>query len=132
MIGLDTNVLVRYFTQDDDRQAAAAERAIESLTEDDPGYIPVVVLVELVWVLGRAYRLPNDEVLEVVQGMLGAREFRLQQAEVVARATRASRTQSVDFADALIGGLARAAGCETTLTFDQAASQLDSMTLIET
>ena len=51
MIGLDTNVLVRYLAQDDRRQSAAATRLIEALTVEDPGFIAHATLVELAWVL---------------------------------------------------------------------------------
>ena len=58
-IGLDTNVLVRYVAQDDSKQSPAATRLIESLTADAPGYVSVVSVVELVWVLTDCYALPK-------------------------------------------------------------------------
>lgn len=57
MIGLDTNVLVRYIMQDDTKQSAKATQLIESLTSDEPGFIAMVSVVELYWVLTSSYGL---------------------------------------------------------------------------
>ena len=130
MIGLDTNVLVRYFAQDDDVQTRAAERAVDALTEQAPGFVSLVVLCELVWVLGRAYRLPPNEVLTIIEGMLSARELRVQEPDVVHRAIRGSRDAPGGFVDALIVELAAAAGCTETVTFDRRAAKLPSMRLL--
>jgi predicted nucleic-acid-binding protein len=130
VIGLDTNVLVRYFVQDDVAQSRAAERAVDALTEEVPGYVSLVVLCELAWVLGRAYRLPADEVITVIEGMLSARELRVQDPDVVHRAVRSSRDAPAGFVDALIVELADAAGCTETVTFDRRAAKLPSVRLL--
>ena len=65
MIGLDTNVLVRYVLQDDARQSPRASRLIESLSVDEPGFVPVVTLIELAWVLGAGYKLPRVQLAAV-------------------------------------------------------------------
>ncbi len=62
MIGLDTNVLVRYIMQDDAKQAALATRLIESLSVESPAYLPLVAVVELAWGLGSAYNLDRQQV----------------------------------------------------------------------
>ena len=52
MIGLDTNVIVRYVVQDDPRQSAAATRLMEkTLSAENPGFVAVVTLCEVAWVL---------------------------------------------------------------------------------
>lgn len=130
MIGLDTNVLIRYLVEDDDVQVALADQVISSLTDDAPGFVSIVTLVETVWVLGRAYRLPQDEILPLVEGMLRAREFRVQQPDAVRQAVLDARASSADFADALIAALGAAAGCDTTLTFDRRAADLERMSLL--
>ncbi|WP_374999506.1 PIN domain-containing protein [Aeromicrobium sp. CTD01-1L150] len=132
MIGLDTNVLVRYFAQDDEAQAHEAERVIDTLTDDDPGFVSLVVLCELIWVLGHAYRVPADEILVIVEGMLSTRELRIQEADSVHRAVRSSRTAPAEMVDALVGELGAAAGCTETVTFDRAAAELATMRLLTT
>ena len=132
MIGLDTNVLLRYLVQDGGSQARAAERVIDTMTKDEPGFVSLVALAEIAWALKSVYRLPKDEILPIIDGMLGAEEFRLQQPDCVRQAVVSARNSSADFADALIVSLGASAGCETTVTFDRAASQLDGMKLLNT
>lgn len=75
MIGLDTNVLVRYVAQDDPKQSPKATRLIESLTVDAPGYVSVVSVVELVWVLTSCYASTKGEICEVLQTLLRTKEI---------------------------------------------------------
>lgn len=128
MIGLDTNVLVRYIMQDDPRQSPQADRLIESFTVEAPGFMSLVSLVELVWVLSSAYGLTDPQVAEALETLLRAREIRVDQAEAVWKALRDFRETRADFADCLIAQTGRIAGCETTMTFDREAAKLDGMT----
>lgn len=129
MIGLDTNVLVRYLMQDDPRQSSRVNRLIEALTPDTPAFLTLVSLVELVWVLESAYGLKRQAVADALDGILRTREFRLDRADLVWRATRAYRSGPADFSDALIRYISETAGCESVLTFDRAAAK-SGMTLI--
>jgi predicted nucleic-acid-binding protein len=73
MIGLDTNVLVRYLAQDDPAQSLKATELIERrLTEDEPGFISVVAMAEVAWVLERAYGLADQEIAAAIEGVLQA------------------------------------------------------------
>lgn len=121
MIGLDTNVLVRYIAQDDARQSPEATRCIESLTPEAPGYVSLVVIVELVWVLGSCYDLNDTEVGSVLEGLLRARELVVAESETVWKALRLFKGGSADFADCLIQCAGVDAGCDFTLTFDRGA-----------
>lgn len=129
MIGLDTNVLVRYLVQDDPEQSALASAVIEDLDESRRGFISLVVLVELHWVLRRAYGIGADEVLAVVDRLLRARELLVQDADLVRRAWRRARAGG-DLPDALVAELGTAAGCEVTVTFDQQAARSPGMRLL--
>ncbi len=131
MIGLDTNVLVRYLTEDDAAQSSAAAGVIEALTEDEPGFVSLVTVVELLWVLRRAYRVPERESLPVLDHLLSTHVIRLERSDVVRLAMRDALATSADFADALTARLGSAAGCTTTLTFDRTAADLAGMTLLE-
>lgn len=130
MIGLDTNVLVRYVMQDDPKQSQKASRLIESLTAETPGFVPVVALVELVWILISCYGLTREEVSRALDGLLRAKEIVLERAEQVSQALRTFGTSSADFADCLIERTSAATGCGKTMTFDAGAAKFAGMTLI--
>lgn len=129
MIGLDTNVVVRYLVQDEPDQSATASTVIDALTEKAPGFLSLVTVVELYWVLRRAYKISTARWAELVEGLLDARELRVDQDSIVRAALTASRG-GLDFADAVIAELGRVAGCEHTLTFDQRAAQSNEMRLL--
>jgi len=129
VIGLDTNVVVRYLVQDEPDQSATASMVIDALTEKDPGFLSLVTVVELYWVLRRAYKLSTARCAELVEGLLDARELRVGQDSIVRAALTASRG-GLDFPDAVIAELGRVAGCEHTVTFDQRAAQSDEMRLL--
>jgi len=122
VIGLDTNILVRYLAQDDPEQSARATQVVEqALTEDAPGFIGLIVLVETVWVLQRLYRASAEEIRETVTDLLGSRSIVIENRDVVARALASCKKSSCGFADAIIAASALNAGCDKILSFDRAA-----------
>lgn len=131
MIGLDTNVLVRYVAQDDAKQSPKATRLIESLTAEAPGYVSVVSVVELVWVLAGCYALTKEEICEVLATLLRTKEIVVANADVVWKAVRQFQASKADFADCLIEISAKEAGCNYTATFDRNAVKHCGMKLIE-
>ncbi len=130
MIGLDTNVLVRYIMQDEPKQARKANTLIESLAQQAPGYVPVVVVLELFWVLTKSYELTRQQVAQAIELLLRAEELMVDRAEHVARALRLYQSSTADFADCLIERIAASAGCERTMTFDVKAAKAAGMTLV--
>lgn len=130
MIGLDTNVLVRYIMQDEPSQSAKATRLIESLEADRPGFIGVVSIVELYWVLTSCYDLTNDQVRQALDLLLRTRQIVVDRAEQILRALKVFEAGKADFADCLIERMAASAGCEQTMTFDVSAARHAGMTLI--
>lgn len=119
MIGLDTNLLVRYITQDDPEQAAQATHLIETLcTRANPGRVAQIALCELVWVLRRAYGYSKPQVVDVLDQILVSAELAIEHEEVVFQALDAYRDDTADFPDYLLALGNRAAGCETTYSFD--------------
>ncbi len=130
MIGLDTNVLVRYIMQDDPKQSRKATALIESLTDDHPGFITVVSVLELYWVLTTCYDLTDNQVKQALDVLLRTRQIIVDRADQVLRALRVFETSKADFADCLIERTASSAGCEQTLTFDVNAAKYAGMTLI--
>jgi predicted nucleic-acid-binding protein len=131
MIGLDTNVLVRYLAQDDPKQSPKATRLIESLTVDAPGYISLVSVVELAWVLTGCYASTRGELCEVLESLLRSKGIVVAQADTVWKALRLFKQGKADFADCLIERAASEAGCSHTATFDREAASYCGMRLIE-
>lgn len=128
MIGLDTNVLVRYLAQDDRAQAAVATTLIENRCSiESPGFVGLVVLTEVVWVSESSYGASRTEIAEIVKRMLSIRQLVVQDAEVVWQALRQFESGRADFADCLIHRSAAAAGCDKTMSFDRRAG----MTLLK-
>ncbi len=129
MIGLDTNVLVRYLVQDDPKQARAATALLEQqCTSDEPGWISTNVICEFFWVLRRAYGYPPESILSVLRQLLVTGELALEDPHLVAGAVRDSEKANVDFVDCLIGLRNRERECTTTFTFDRRAAQLSYFT----
>jgi predicted nucleic-acid-binding protein len=130
MIGLDTNVLVRYLAQDDPEQSKQATDIIERrLTEAEPGLVSIVAVVELVWVLDRAYGLGDREIAAAVERMLQAETLVVESEQAVFSAMVALREGWGSFADALIAALGAKAGCAHTVTFDRKALRLPGFRL---
>jgi predicted nucleic-acid-binding protein len=130
MIGLDTNILVRYLSQDDQAQSAKATEIIErQLTAENPGFISIVAMVETAWVLDRAYRLTGREVAAVVERLLQADTMVVENEQQVFAAMIALKEGKGSFADAVIAALGSQAGCSFTLTFDQKALRLPGFRL---
>lgn len=130
MIGLDTNVLVRYIMQDDPKQSPKATALIESLTPDGPGFITLVSVVELYWVLTSCYDLSGHQVKQALEVLLRTKQIIVDRADQVLRALRVFDDGKADFADCLIERIAVSAGCEQTMTFDVGAVKHAGMTLI--
>lgn len=123
MIGLDTNVVVRYLAQDDVRQSAVATRLIESLTQDDPGFITTVVLAEIIWVMEDLYLADRDKTAAIVETVLQTQTILVQDAEIAWRALSRFRSGNADFADYLIERTCNGQGCRATYTFDRKAAK---------
>ena len=131
MIGLDSNVVVRYLVQDDATQAAAATRLMErALSPENPGFLSSIALCEIVWVLTDCYSADRERIDSVLELVLTARQLVVEDAEVVWQALRDWRASQADFSDALIGRRTLASGGEKTMTFDRGAAKLPGFELL--
>jgi len=131
MRGLDTNVLVRYLTQDEPEQARKANAAIEETVRDGKRcFLASVVLCELVWVLQAAYGYDKAGVSLVLEKMLSTVEFSIEDKDLVLRAFDDYRRGAGDFADHLIGWRNRKSGCEKTVTFDRNLKNSDLFSVL--
>lgn len=124
MIAIDTNVLVRFLTQDEPGQAAAASAFMRGLTSAAPGFISREVMVELVWVLERAFRFSRVEVSAALEGLLAAVEIEVEAADDVGAAVFRYRDDGFGFADLMIAAAGRRAGASSLVTFDRKAAQI--------
>lgn len=122
MIGLDTNILVRYVTQDHAAQSAAAGKVMESLSSELPGFLSLVVIAELVWVLQFSYHFKKHEIEHVVERLLRSKELIVERAEIASQALRKFHVSRANFADCLIERCGHAAECQYVLTFDKDAA----------
>ncbi|PWG16122.1 PIN domain-containing protein [Salibaculum griseiflavum] len=129
MIALDTNVLVRFLVQDDPEQAQLATKVIDQLTDDMRGFVSREVLIELVWVLERAYRLDRPEIATALDGLLSAIELDIEGSDEVAPALELYRNDGFGFADLMIAAAARRAGATELVTFDRKAARLPGVRL---
>jgi len=125
MIGLDTNILVRYLTQDDPIQSVKATEVIERrLTDENPGFVSIVAMVETVWVLERAYDLAPLEIFRAVERILQTDVLVVENEQEVFTAMIALKEGQGSFGDAIIAALGASRGCFRTLTFDRKALRL--------
>ncbi len=129
MIGLDTNVLVRFLVQDEPVQARAAAEIMGGLTEASPGFISREVLLEVFRVLRAAYGLDRETLCDAVEGLATSIEIVVEDAGDALAAAAIARAGEADFADAMIVAAARRAGCEALVTFDRKAARLDGARL---
>jgi predicted nucleic-acid-binding protein len=130
MIGLDTNVVVRYFTEDDPAQTLLAQELVEGLEPESPGFIAAVVLAELVWVLETSYAFDKEDIVNALDTLLRSKELVIERADVAWQALKRFRTSRADFSDCLIERNAAEAGCTHTVTFDRDAAKLAGMRLL--
>jgi predicted nucleic-acid-binding protein len=121
VIGLDTNVLLRYLLQDDELQGARAARAIsQAAVRNEPLLVSAIVLCEALWVLERSYGYDRPALGRVVDALLDTRGFELEHRAQVREALDDFRMSRADFSDCLIGRIHDTLGCRQTLTFDRA------------
>ena len=131
MIGLDTNVVVRYLTQDDAKQAALASKLFERvLSVDQPGFVSLITLCEIAWVLADCYDADKARIRAVIEGLLGSKQVVVDEADLVWKALRAWEKSSADFSDALLGQALTARGCRRIVTFDKSAARLPGFELL--
>jgi predicted nucleic-acid-binding protein len=130
MTGLDTNILVRFLTKDDLDQSRRAKELLLTLTPDLPGFISLVSLIELVWVLRSSYRLNKTQLIEHLERLLDSPEIVLESQAAVTQALHRFASAKSDFADCLIERSGHLAGCSETVTFDTNGSRFAGMRLL--
>lgn len=131
MIGLDTNILVRYFTRDDERQWKRVDAYLNKrCSSKTPGWISCIVLCEVVWVLSRGYGYRKSDILKLLEQLVLTAEMRLESHDCVRGAVLDWKKGKADFSDYLIGRMNLERGCETTITLDRKAASHESFTVL--
>lgn len=132
MTALDTNVLVRYLVDDHPEQASAARALLEGLTADRPGFICREVVVELVWVLQRTYRVPHDQIAAALEALVATESIVVEAANDVARAAARYRQGGAGFSDLMIVAAAERSQASPLYTFDRTLAQVEGAVLLST
>lgn len=128
--GVDTNVLLRLFVDDDSAQAAVARAFFQARSPQSPVHVSWIVLVELVWILRSRYGYAMADILSVIAGLSQRPDVTMDRPDLVLAAVETART-GAGFPDALIALGNEAAGCDQTMTFHREASRrLAPMTLL--
>jgi predicted nucleic-acid-binding protein len=130
MIGLDTNVILRYLLQDDAKQALQANKIIDQLSNQNPGFINLVTVLEVVWVLRSLLKQTPSQIAAHLENLLVADTLVVQNEQQVFEAAFALKRGAGEFEDALVGTLNACSGCSHTLTFDRKASRLPHFQVI--
>ncbi len=130
MIGLDTNVLVRYLVNDVPEQAEAARALLEMLSANNPAFVCREVAIELCWVLERNYRFSRDRIATILEELVASEEIRVEAADDVVRAANGYRRGGAGFSDRMIAAAARRSGADTLFTFDRKAARLNGAALL--
>jgi predicted nucleic-acid-binding protein len=131
MIGLDTNVVLRYLLQDDPEQARQANEIFDGLlSELKPGFLSLACVLEIVWVLRSLMRQDPSQIAAHLERLLAADSLAVHNEQQVFEAAFALKRRTGEFEDALIGALDAWAGCEKTLTFDRRAGRLPGFEVI--
>jgi predicted nucleic-acid-binding protein len=129
MIGLDTNILIRYIAQDDAINSPRADAIMNSLTVDEPGWIALTALAELIWVLVRRFRMDRSGIYTILTKLLTNPVLIIEQSDIVQQAARRYLNGNAEFTDCLVACACESAGCAKILTFDKRAAKTAGMTL---
>jgi len=131
MIAIDTNVLVRLVTRDDEAQALRAKAIFDThIDEDSALFVSSVVLVELCWTLERSYRLTRQEIVAVIRALLSNRTVRLESPDTIRTALAYFEAGDVGFPDCLIVAKAGQEDCSRILTFDRRMASLPDVQIL--
>jgi predicted nucleic-acid-binding protein len=131
MIGIDTNILVRYLTEDDIDQADLANKLISRYVNCERSiFINNIVICELIWVLERGYKYRKEQIVALIKEILSTIEFNFENHEILWLTLKVYEKSSADFSDISIGKTNAYLGCHTTYSFDSKAYSLEEFNLL--
>jgi len=125
MLGIDTNVLVRFLVRDDEAQFEKARKLIKrEIAAGRRVFVNQLVLMESEWVLRSRYVVPKNQIIEAISGLLDAADIQFEDEPSIEEALFMWKDTAAEFADCLIGAKNRRQGCRATVSFDVKASKL--------
>lgn len=131
MIGVDSNILVRFFIGDDKKQAERARSFLSERTPEDPAFISPLVVAEVTWVLRAFYEVPQHSIVEMLGVLLDSENIEVEREDLIREAIEVADAHNAQIADCIIAALAQDAGCNVTMTFDKpAAKRVPGMELL--
>jgi predicted nucleic-acid-binding protein len=130
VIGIDTNVLVRYFIEDDPAQSRLTDSFFHSLSSADPGWVSQATILEFAWIMKSVRRLDRKTIAIMMGKLTMLDSIVVERADIVDKALQRYRNGKAEFADCLIAASGRAAGCSKTVTFDKIAARDAGMELL--
>lgn len=131
MIGVDTNIILRYLLQDDERQTPQAYHLLHHVcSEENPAFVSIITVAEVAWVLQSGYRYDRETLAGVLARLFLGKNLKFENREALWRSWYNYKYGTADFADCLIAQVNRRAGCETTYTFDKKAAREGAFTLV--
>ena len=130
MIGIDTNILVRYIIRDHPGQSKKATDLLESCTEKEPGFINAIVLAEFIWVLEKRYKYSREQIFSMLEILLSTRELKFEHANAAWHATYTYLKTKAGFVDLFLGRINNYYGCGSTMTFDRNAAQTSDYDIV--
>lgn len=130
MTGIDTNIILRAALDDDPVQSPLAQDLLESLTRDAPGFVTMVTLTEVFWIIRRREGFDRPTALALIRGLVESEVLEFDDGEGVVLALEAA-DDGADFAGALIASTMAQFGVTETVTFDRRAAQRLGWRLLE-
>ncbi|HMO50179.1 MAG TPA: type II toxin-antitoxin system VapC family toxin [Kiritimatiellia bacterium] len=132
MIAVDTNVIVRFLVRDDERQAEAVRKRLKQAEERRERLkIPLLVVLETIWVLESAYEKTRSEILGSIEDMRQMPVFEFEADRVIEGLLNDGPKYNTDLADILIGHAAETSGCDAVITFDKGAAKLPFFSILK-
>lgn len=132
MKGIDTNILIRFLTGDDEQQADKAYTLFKAAeSEKMTLFVPLPVMLETIWVLGSVYAIQRTEILDAISDLLLMPFLKFEQRLTLQQLVHSAKGNSYDLTDLLIAHCAKINGCESVLTFDKRASKFELFELVK-
>ncbi len=127
MIGVDTNVLVRYVAQDDVEQCRVVNELFDQASTKNKLFVSAVVMVESLWVLLSHYKITDAQARNFIRLLLSSKKVSLERSELFTKIIAEDKIKAKDMTDAIIASIAFDAGCTEFFTFDVKCKRLISI-----
>ncbi|NOY69386.1 MAG: type II toxin-antitoxin system VapC family toxin [Deltaproteobacteria bacterium] len=132
MKAIDTNVLVRFLVRDDEKQSELVYKLFKrAQSVKKELFVPLIVVLETIWVLGSVYEIPREKIIDSVKSLLGLPVLKFEARSAILGFVSSAQKTKTDLSDLLIGHSAKFSGCESVLNFDKRASGFGLFQLLD-